>query len=31
MIRVWRSELEEGSFCGYLAGVGREWLLLWVV
>jgi hypothetical protein len=31
MIRVWRNDLEEGSFCGYLAGVGREWLLLWVV
>jgi hypothetical protein len=31
LVRVSRSKLEDGSFCGYLAGIGREWLLLWVV
>ncbi|HET9817869.1 MAG TPA: hypothetical protein VFP92_01725 [Rhodanobacteraceae bacterium] len=31
LVRVWRSDLEDGSFCGYLAGIGREWLLMWVV
>ncbi len=31
LVRVWRSNLEEGSFCGYLAGIGKEWLLMWVV
>ena len=31
LVRVWRGNLEEGSFCGYLAGIGREWMLLWVI
>jgi len=31
LIRLWRAELEHGSFCGYVGGVGREFLLLWVV
>jgi hypothetical protein len=31
LIRLWRSDLEHGSFCGYVGGVGREFLLLWVV
>ena len=31
MIRLWRGELEHGSFCGYVGGVGREFFLLWVV
>ncbi|TBR35884.1 MULTISPECIES: hypothetical protein [Dyella] len=31
LIRLWRSELEHGSFCGYVGGVGREFFLLWVV
>jgi hypothetical protein len=31
LIRLWRGELEHGSFCGYVGGVGREFLLLWVV
>lgn len=31
LIRIWRGELEHGSFCGYVGGVGREFFLLWVV
>ncbi len=31
LVRIWRGELEEGSFCGYLAGLGKDWLLLWVI
>ena len=31
MVRIWRGDLEDGSFCGYVAGIGREWFLLWVV
>jgi hypothetical protein len=31
LVRLWRSELEHGSFCGYVGGVGREFFLLWVV
>jgi hypothetical protein len=31
LIRLWRAELEHGSFCGYVGGVGREFFLLWVV
>ena len=31
LIRLWRGDLEHGSFCGYVGGVGREFLLLWVV
>lgn len=31
LVRLWRGDLEHGSFCGYVAGVGREFFLLWVV
>ena len=31
MVRLWRTELEHGSFCGYVGGVGREFILLSVV
>jgi hypothetical protein len=31
MIRLWRGGLEHGSFCGYVAGVGREFFLLHVI
>ena len=31
LVRLWRNELEHGSFCGYVGGVGREFLLMWVV
>jgi hypothetical protein len=31
MVRLWREDLEHGSFCGYVGGVGREFFLLWVV
>lgn len=31
LVRLWRDELEQGSFCGYVCGMGREFFLLWVV
>lgn len=31
LVRLWREELEHGSFCGYVGGVGREFFLLWVI
>jgi hypothetical protein len=31
LVRLWRGELEHGSFCGYVGGVGREFFLLWVI
>ena len=31
LIRLWRDDLEQGSFCGYVGGVGREFFLIWVV
>jgi hypothetical protein len=31
LIRLWRGALEHGSFCGYVAGVGREFFLLHVI
>ena len=31
LIRLWRGKLEHGSFCGYVAGIGREYFLLSVV
>lgn len=31
LVRLWRGDLEHGSFCGYVAGVGREFFLLRVV
>ncbi len=31
LVRVWRGNLEHGSFCGYVAGSGREFFLLAVV
>ena len=26
LVRLWRGELEHGSFCCYVGGVGREFL-----
>lgn len=31
LIRLWRGRHESGSFTGYVAGVGREFFLLWAV
>ena len=31
LVRLWRGRLEGGSFTGYVAGVGREFCLLWSV
>jgi hypothetical protein len=31
LVRLWREDLEHGSFCGYVGGVGQEFFLLWVV
>jgi hypothetical protein len=31
LVRLWREQLEHGSFCGYVGGVGQEFFLLWVV
>lgn len=31
LVRLWRGALEHGSFCGYVAGVGREFFLLHVI
>lgn len=31
LVRLWRGELEHGSFCGHVGGVGQEFFLLWVV
>ncbi|HEX7340214.1 MAG TPA: hypothetical protein VF271_09825 [Rhodanobacteraceae bacterium] len=31
LVRLWRGELEQGSYCGYVAGVGREFFLLRVI
>jgi len=31
LVRLWRGNMEHGSFCGYVGGVGREFFLLWVV
>jgi hypothetical protein len=31
LVRLWREDLEHGSFCGYVGGVGREFFLLWVI
>jgi hypothetical protein len=31
LVRLWRDDLEHGSFCGYVGGVGQEFFLLWVV
>ncbi len=31
LVRLWREDLEHGSFCGYVGGVGREFFVLWVV
>ena len=30
LVRLWRAELEQGSFCGYVCGVGREFFLLYM-
>lgn len=31
LVRLWRGNIEHGSFCGYVAGVGREFFLLHVI
>ena len=31
LVRLWRGALEHGSFCGYVAGIGREFFLLSVI
>jgi len=31
LVRVWRDKLEPGSFTGYVAAVGKERFLLWVL
>lgn len=31
LVRLWRGRLEQGSFCGYVGGVGREFFLLRVI
>lgn len=31
LVRLWRGDLEHGSFCGYVAGVGREFFALRVI
>lgn len=31
LVRVWRSHLEAASFTGYVAGMGKEFFLMWVL
>ena len=31
LVRVWRDDLEAGSYCGYVGGVGHEFFMLWVL
>ena len=31
LVRLWRSELEAASFSGYVAALGKEYLLLWAL
>ncbi len=31
LVRIWREQLEPGSFTGYVAAVGRERFLLWAL
>lgn len=31
LVRVWRDELEAGSYCGYVGAVGHEFFMLWVL
>lgn len=31
LIRLWRGGMEHGSFCGYVAGIGREFFMLRVI
>lgn len=31
LVRLWRGNLEAGSFTGYVAGIGREYFLLWTL
>lgn len=31
LVRLWRGRLEQGSFCGYIGGVGREFFLLRII
>ncbi|MGA7298104.1 MAG: hypothetical protein WBW92_11425 [Rhodanobacteraceae bacterium] len=31
LVRVWRDDLEAGSYCGYVGAVGHEFFMLWVL
>lgn len=31
LVRVWRGDLEVGSFCGYIGAIGQEFFLMWVL
>jgi hypothetical protein len=31
LVRVWRGNLESGSFCGYIGAIGQEFFLMWVL
>lgn len=31
LVRVWRGNMEHGSFCGYITGIGQQFVLLWVL
>lgn len=31
LVRVWRGDLEAGSFCGYVGAIGQEFFLMWVL
>jgi hypothetical protein len=31
LVRLWRGNLEAGSFTGYVAGIGREYFLMWTL
>ncbi len=31
LVRLWRGELEDGSYCGYVCAMGREYLAFWVL
>ncbi len=31
LVRVWRDELEAGSYCGYVGAIGHEFFLMWVL
>lgn len=31
LVRVWREDLEAGSYCGFVGAVGHEFFMLWVL